>query len=769
MKNLVIVESLTKAKTIEKYLNTNPRLKSLGTFKVVASFGHVDNLPGKELGVDVANDFKLKYQVLPDKQKLVDELKAKAKDSDLVWLASDSDYEGEKISDSLRSILKLKKYHRVTFTEITSSALEKSFLAPRKIDENMVDAQETRRILDRLVGYTISPLLWKRYKTNMATALSAGRVQSALMHVIIDRENEIANFATKSYWYFMGDFKLKMGRNDAHELEEVKLYRGDTMFKTDNVKDVQKLLGALKDDFKITDTRVKEVKKSADMPYITSSLQQDAYNKHGFGIKRTMQLAQELYEKGFITYMRTDSYNISEDFKAKAETYINKNYGEQYFGGGSTKKKASKSAQEAHEAIRPSYLETSAEELPFGTEHKKLYDMIWKRTVAYFMKQCIMDELQIRIADKSFDKETYFLTTFSKVKFNGFMIVYGVKNEVYDFQKYLESLNGGNYDLNNRKIVAKNTWQSPPQRYNDSSIIKVLESEGIGRPSTYAGILGKLLEKQYLVKTDVQGTSMETLNYVYEKGKIVTHKSTVVIGAEKTRLMPSSIGMEIDKFITEHFDYIVDKKFTATMEGDLDRVAMGESKKLHVLSLFWKQFNADVTKAAKSYSGTKQALETQKTSITIKGVDYTLRYAKYGPVIEYTDALDAEKTKKYINMKPYLKYVRKELHDITEDEVSFITGLPRSVGVVDGKSVDLAYGPYSMYLKHNDKNYRMPMKIILSIVNGNMPSKNELVSVLTYEKKDTGGQKGEKAEKAVKSSKEVKKVVGAVKGSKTIK
>jgi DNA topoisomerase I len=754
MKNLVIVESLTKAKTIEKYLNTNPRLKSLGSFKVVASFGHVDNLPAKELGVDVGDNFKLKYQILPDKAKLVDELKAKAKEVDLVWLASDSDYEGEKISDSLRSILKLKKYNRVTFTEITSSALEKSFLAPRKIDENMVDAQETRRILDRLVGFTVSPLLWKRYRTNMASALSAGRVQSALMHVIIDRENEIVNFKPRAYWYFMGDFKLKMARNDSNDLEEVKLYKGDTMCKMESAKDVQKLLGRLKDDFKVTDTRVKETKKSADMPYITSSLQQDAYNKNGSSIKRTMQLAQELYEKGYITYMRTDSYNISEDFKEKAEAFINKSYGTQYFGGGSTKRRAGKSAQEAHEAIRPSYLETKAEDLPFGPEHKKLYDMIWKRTVAYFMKPCIMDELQIKIADRSFDKDLYFSAVFSKVKFNGYMIVYGVKNEVYDFQKYLSALNTGNYSLDCKKVLAKNTWQSPPQRYNDSSIIKVLETEGIGRPSTYSSILSKLLEKQYLVKSDIQGTPHETLNYVYEKGKITGEKGNVVIGAEKTRLVPSNIGMEIDKFVSENFDYIVDKKFTANMETDLDHIAMGESKKLQVLGVFWKQFNADVTKAGKTYPGTKIALESQRTSVNVNGVDYILRHAKYGPVIEYTDTETNDK--KYVNMKPYLKYVRKELSDVGKEEVAFIMSLPRSVAVVDGKPVELAYGPYSMYLKHADKNYRMPMKLILAVVNGGVLTKDEVVSVLTYVKKPKAGDA--KEDKDVEKKKVVKKM-----------
>jgi DNA topoisomerase-1 len=498
-KNLVLVESPAKAKTITKYLNSNKNLKQLGTFFVMASMGHVRDLKKGELGINIDKGFEPNYQVTPEKVKTVSEIRKKAAECDMVWLASDYDREGEGIAMHLKQILNLKKYKRITFTEITPKALEEAILNPRKIDDNLVDSQETRRILDRLVGFKLSPVLWKKYKTENMSGLSAGRVQSAVLHIVLQREAEIEKFASSSYWYYMGNFLLTI-KNEKHELEEVKLYKNGNVYKEEDKHIVTNILKKLKNNFSITDVKNKEVKRNADLPFITSSLQQESSSKYGFPLKRTMQLAQELYEKGHITYMRTDSYNISEDFKSTAHSYIIQEYGEEYYSGGSARRKVQKNAQEAHEAIRPTHIKLLSADLEMSPDHKKLYDMIWKRTVAYFMKACIYDELEIKIVDKSFVGDMHFQSTFSKVKFNGYMIVYGVKSESYDFMKYIEGIQIGKYSLTCKSVIAKNTWQSPPQRYNESAMIKVLENEGIGRPSTYASIMSKLLEKDILSK-----------------------------------------------------------------------------------------------------------------------------------------------------------------------------------------------------------------------------------------------------------------------------
>ena len=731
MKNLVIVESSTKAKTIAKYLNSNKNLKHLGSFTVVASFGHVRDLKKKELGIDVDKSFAPTYVVTEDKASVVSDLKKKAADVDVVWLASDFDREGEGIAMHLKEVLKLKKYHRITFTEITSKALEEAVLNPRKIDKDLVDAQETRRILDRLVGFKLSPVLWKKYKTENASGLSAGRVQSAVMHIIMQRENEVKNFKTGAYWYFMGNFALKM-KSEKHDLEEVRLYKDDSMYKEINKQVVQGVLKKVKGEFSIIDIKAKQTKKNADLPFITSSLQQESYNKFGFPLKRTMQLAQELYEKGHITYMRTDSYNIAEDFKVAAEKYITSQYGANYYSGGSSKKKVQKNAQEAHEAIRPTHVDTLGDAINLTPDHKKLYDMIWKRTVAYFMVPCVHDELEIKIADASFPKNgtMYFLSTFSKVKFNGFMVVYGVKNETYDFKKYIDGIKEGKYDLKNKNIIAKNTWQSPPARYNESSIIKVLEAESIGRPSTYSSIMSKLFEKKYIIKTDIAGIEKETTNYILEKSSLKEEKGTVIIGSERTRIVPTEIGEEIDKFLGEGFEYITDKSFTASMEADLDKIAEGEKNKLDVLNSFWGVFKKDLNKYD-NLKGTKTLLKTESLVHNIDGKDYTVRLAKYGPVIEFDNEKGADKKKTFITLKPYLKYFRKELNDVTEEDIKYIMSFPKKLFAIDGSDFVVVYGPYGFYGKYKGQNIRIPQWTIMNIIKDEY-TKEEIKKCIDY-------------------------------------
>ena len=724
--NLVIVESPAKAKTIAKYLNSSKRLSSLGQFFVMASMGHVRDLDKKNLSIDIDRGFVPDYQVSADKKATVSGLQKKAKECDVVWLASDYDREGEGIAMHLREVLRLKAYKRITFTEITPRALEQAILNPRAIDENLVDSQETRRILDRIVGYKISPCLWKNYKTeNMGgVALSAGRVQSAVMHIILEREREINEFNSASYWYFLGNFMLSLLGEPSQELKETKLHggAGGTVLKESEGAAALGLLKRLKGVFKIKTVKSKERKVSPELPFITSSLQQEASSKLGFGLKRTMQLAQELYEKGHITYMRTDSYNISDDFKADCQKYILGKWGDAFYNAsGSSKRKAkAKNAQEAHEAIRPTDVNMRAVDLDdkISSDHKRLYDMIWKRTVASFMTPCIYEDLDIQIVDESFARdESYFQATFSKVKFNGYMAVYGVANDVYDYNKYINAINTGKYKLDCSGIVAKNTWQSPPQRYADASIIRALESESIGRPSTYAGIMTKLYEKRYVVKSDVAGEEKPTLNYMYSpKSKRITEeKGTVTVGAERNKIVPTPIGMEIDKFLQAHFSYIIDKTFTASMEADLDKIAEGDKSKMAVLGGFWNVLKRDLEKVDKGPGrGKKQVLKTETYEHVLGGKSYTLRIARYGPVIEWQETSSSKKS--YISLKAFLTVTKKGMEDIDAQDIALLVNLPKKIAKVRGADFMLAYGSYGFYGKWQEKNIKLPYKTIKSIL-----------------------------------------------------
>lgn len=715
MKNLVIVESPAKAKTITKYLNSNPNLKSHGVFIVASSMGHIRDLKKKDLGIDINNNFTPTYQITDEKTKVVSELKKKAGDADVIWLASDYDREGEGIAMHLKEVLNLKKYHRITFTEITPKALENAICNPRLIDMNLVHSQETRRILDRLVGFKVSPLLWKRFSTSAGTGLSAGRVQSAVMNIILKRETEIREFKSTAYWYFLGNFVLRMAKKEEVKLEDIKLYKDNHVYKEANENQVKSFFKNIKNVFTVEDIKSKQSKRNPDLPFITSSLQQEAYNKFGFPINRTMKLAQELYEHGHITYMRTDSYNISDDFRAATASYIIQEYGENYYGGGVSRRKSQKNAQEAHEAIRPSDVATLSVNLDMSGDHKKLYDMIWKRTVAFFMTACVYDDLEIKIVDESFTGvDMYFVATFSKVKFNGYLKVYGVESESYDFSGYVKGLsNPKTYTLKCVDICAKNTWQSPPSRYNESSIVKVLETEGIGRPSTYAGILSKLFDKRYIIKSDINGVKKETKHYFYKVGRVTEEKSEVTIGEERTRIVPTEIGEAIDRFLQEHFSYIVDKRFTANMEADLDKIANGEKQKLSVLSVFWEVFGKDVSKL-ENIKEKKTTLKLESNSLDINGVKYITRFAKYGPVIEY----DSAGQKKYIGLKSYMKQFRKELNNVDADDIRLLTSLPKTIGMIDDSPFNFVYGPYGFYGKYKERNIKLPFKVVKNILGG---------------------------------------------------
>lgn len=726
--NLVIVESLAKAKTIEKYLNTSSILKSLTPFKVIASFGHIDNLPPKELGIDILNDFKLHYEIIPDKKKIINDMKEKCKNSRMVWIASDADFEGEKIADSIRNILKLKIYKRITFTEITQKALEHSIQNPREISDLLVNAQETRRILDRLVGYKLSPLLWSSYKTSTNNALSAGRVQSAVMHIIHEREKEIEKHISKCYWYFIGSFSIKESKDNS--LKDIKLYKESIVFKTEDKNEVNNIIGDIKNDFSINELNSKVSKQYPESPYVTSSFQQDAHVKLGIGLKRSMQIAQELYENGYITYMRTDSCALSEDFRKEVEQYVYDNYGKEYWEG-KAKCKISKNAQQAHEAIRPTHINmiNLPEDSSFGSEHKKIYSMIWKRSIASLLKPTIYNELIIHIVDSSMlRKKLYFIGTMKRIKWNGYQIVYGVKNDVDD----IDILKSTIQNIICKEVVAKNTWSNPPNRFNDSSLVKIMESEGIGRPSTYSSSIQKLFDRIYITKSNISGEKKDICNIIYNPKKgIYEQLSSITIGDEQSRIVPTSIGKEVDEFVTKWFPYIVDKKFTSHMEEDLDKIADGNKNKLDVLNTFWSVFEKDLNIVKSKVTKNKTTLQTNSLSFNIDNQEYIVRLAKFGPVIEFKD----NGQKHYIGLQQYLKFLNKKYTDINENDIAFMLKMPIILRGKYNEKVKCMFGPYGMYIKsEQNTNHKIPAYAVHKIIDSQGYLEPDIVtSILEYD------------------------------------
>lgn len=751
--NLVIVESKGKIASITKYLNSSPSLKSYGKFIVVASFGHILDLKKKNLAIDVDDNFKATYEPLPDKKDLIADLIKKSKEVDMVWLASDLDTEGAWISYSLRELLKPKNYKRIIFNEITEKALTYAIQHPGDIDMDLVNAQQTRRILDRLVGFKLSPLLWKRYKTVASLKLSAGRVQSCLLHLIIEREHEIQKFKSSAYWHFDADFTLTIEK-DKTELEAVKLYKGETICKIDKLADAQSFLKKINNKFTITDVKNKLTKQNPQMPYITSSLQQDA----PFSAKRTMALAQELYENGFITYMRTDSYNMSEDFKKDATSFVLSKYGDKYLNQGELRQKnAIKGAQEAHECIRITHPETMRLPEKFGNDQQKLYEIIWRRTIAYFMTACVYDELDIKIVDSSFVKDVAFISTFKKVKFNGYQVVYDLKIEKYSFDKYLTYLKSNKYDLVCKQIKGNNTWMSPPGRYNDASLSKLMETNGIGRPSTIVTTISKLEERNYVIKSNVEGTSQVTENLLYkpQTKTLSIIKDKTMVGAEQGKYVVSDIGFEIDNYLTQEFDYIVDPKFTSSMELDLDKIAEGKKTKLTVLNEFWKPFSKDL-KEENDNKVVKKELKTEEKELTVDGVKYKIRIGPYGPLIE---SVDKNGKKTFIGLKAYLQLVKKDYLDIEADDIKFLKQFPKMIEKLNNKEVILKFSVYGLYITYDGLNVKIPPKAIREYLETKTFTTEQIKSFIQYAKDHP--PKAKTAEEKPAAAKFVKKVKSA--------
>lgn len=671
--NLVIVESPAKAKTIERFLGKE--------FTVTSSFGHIRDLSKKQMGINIENRYEPEYVVSPDKVKVVDNLKKLAKEAKTVWLASDEDREGEAIAWHLVEVLGLdpSTTKRIVFHEITKEAIEKAVQNPRTINFNLVNAQQARRVLDRIVGFEVSPILWRKVKP----ALSAGRVQSVSVRLIVEREREIINFKTDNFYrvngVFEGDARLKAELNS----------KFDTAAKA-----MEFLNSCTEAEFSVSDVVKKPAKKSPAPPFTTSTLQQEASRKLNFSVSQTMTIAQKLYEAGHITYMRTDSVNLSGAAIASAQKVIVSEYGEQYHQVRAYKTK-SKGAQEAHEAIRPTYMEKHS--VSGSSAEQRLYDLIWKRTVASQMSDANFEKTTATIdISKSNSK---FIASGEVMLFDGFLRVYleSTDDENDDTVKgMLPPLKVGQA-LKAIEIVATERFTQRPPRYTEASLVKKLEELGIGRPSTYAPTISTILARGYILKEDRPGVERPYHIITLKAKKITETQATEVHGAEKSKLFPSDIGMVVNDFLVEHFPNIVDYNFTATVEKEFDEIADGRLEWFKMIDRFYHPFHKTVetTLEESEYTKGERVLGTDPKS----GKPVIVRIGRFGPLAQIGEAngSDSEKPQFASLLKGQL------IESITLEEALELFKLPRNVGEYEGKEVVIGVGRFGPYARHNSK------------------------------------------------------------------
>jgi DNA topoisomerase-1 len=670
-KNLVIVESPAKAKTIEGFLGEGYTVKS--------SFGHVRDLAKKGLGVDIENNFIPNYEISPDKAKIVAELKKLAKEAEMVWLATDEDREGEAISWHLFEALKLDEKHtqRIVFHEITKSAIKNAIANPRKIDKFLVDAQQARRILDRLVGFEVSPILWKKVRPS----LSAGRVQSVAVRLIVEREREIMNFKSTSAYKVSANFQAGNATVKA-ELS--------TRFKT--IEEAREFLKKCIDaDFTIDSVETKPAKKSPSAPFTTSTLQQEASRKLGFSVAQTMVVAQRLYESGKITYMRTDSVNLSDTAINQAKEAITNNYGEKYLNIRQYKTK-SKGAQEAHEAIRPTYIEH--QNIDGDAADKRLYDLIWKRTISSQMSDAELEKTTVVITgSKSPEK---FTVQGEVLKFDGFLKVYMEGTDEDDEENkegMLPPMKVGER-LKANEINAIERYTHHAARFTEASLVKKLEELGIGRPSTYAPTISTIQKRQYVVKEDREGVQRSFNALILKNNTISDEVRTEGTGAEKSKLFPTDIGMVVNDFLLKEFPQIMDFNFTAKVEEEFDDIAEGKIVWTKMLSDFYKPFHKNVeqtTEHSERASG-ERLLGVDPVS----GKNLYVRIGRFGPMAQLGEGNDE-------NNKPKFASLRKDqrLETITFEEAQDLFKLPRTVGEFEDKEMVVAIGRFGPYVRHN--------------------------------------------------------------------
>lgn len=671
MRNLVIVESPAKAKTIKKYLGDD--------FEVTSSQGHIRDLPTKEIGIDIDNNFTPKYIINPDKKRIVNDLKRMSSSAKVVYLASDDDREGEAISWHLKTALELTddKIKRIVFHEITEKAIKNAVANPRKIDMDLVNSQQARRLLDRLVGYKLSPVLWKKIKSG----LSAGRVQSVAVKMIVEREREIRNFKSEKSFKVVASFKTVDDKTFCAELKK----------NTKNEEETKALFLELSNkNFEISKVEKKKVVKSPVAPFTTSTLQQEASTKLGFSVTQTMLLAQHLYEAGKISYMRTDSVILSEDAIKQAQKVIKQTYGEEYCQQRQFTTK-SKNAQEAHEAIRPTHfedIEVSADE-----KEQKLYTLIRTRALASQMADAIINKTTLTITP---DNTTIFIAKGEVIEFDGFLKLYQTKkDEDEDDNIKLPKVKEGDI-LTLIKLIGKEKHSQGPSRFSEASLVKELEEKGIGRPSTYAPTIATIQNRGYIIKDSREGEKVEFKVITLEKNKITEGIEKKTEGSEKNKLYPTDIALITNDFLVTNFAEITNYDFTAKVEKELDDIAEGKNNWIKMLQNFYDKFISEVNKCSNS--------ERVEFTSRLLGVDpktgknIYVRIAKFGPVIQIGDKNENEKPH-FINL---LK--GQNVESITLNDVLKLMSFPKKIGEYKNKEVIVNIGPYGAYIKCGDIN-----------------------------------------------------------------
>lgn len=687
MKNLVIVESPAKAKTIEKFLG--------GDYKVMSSYGHIRDLKKKNFSIDVDNKFAPIYEIPSDKAALVADLKKAAAQAETVWLASDEDREGEAIAWHLFETLKLdpSKTKRIVFHEITKSAILNAIEHPRDIDINLVDAQQARRVIDRIVGFELSPVLWKKIKP----ALSAGRVQSVAVRLIVEREKEVKAFRPEEYFRLTADFTDAKG----HQLHTELSHRVQSR------PQAEKLLEeSASADFKVADITVKPTRKSPAPPFTTSTLQQEAARKLGFTVSQTMMVAQRLYEAGLITYMRTDSLNLSEFALASIAEEVKKNIGEQYHRARRYHTN-SKGAQEAHEAIRPT--DVSRESIDGTQQEKRLYTLIRRRTIASQMADAVIEKTTIDIEDAnaaSAEKPSKFVATGEVIKFDGFLKIYLEGRDDVDeeaAQGLLPALTVGE-SMSLLDMTAQQRYTQQPPRYNEASLVKKMEELGIGRPSTYAPTISTIQQREYVERADREGLTRDLITLRLADGAVRESTVTETYGGEKGKLIPTDIGMVVNEFLTEYFPNILDYNFTANIEQKFDEIAEGKLVWNDEISEFYRDFHPAVDSTLSMRLEHKVG-ERQLGVDPASGKPVAVKIGRFGPLVQIGEGNDDEKPQFASLLKG------QSMATITLDEALKLFEFPRTIGDYEGKEVTVAIGRFGPYVKHDGKFTSIPKSL----------------------------------------------------------
>jgi DNA topoisomerase-1 len=726
--NIVVVESPAKCKTILKHLNS---LKTKEKFTVIASYGHIRDLPKQKNAVDVST-FTPKYEINQDKIKQVKQLKEAVKDAKMVWIATDLDREGEGIGWHIVDLLRLQdhQYQRITFNEITKSAIDRAMKNPRKLDMNLVDAQQARRVVDRLYGYETTGVLWSAF-LGKRSLISAGRVQSAVLKIITDKEREIEVHKSSNYWLLEGVFHWNLPMNIASTMLHED-FTGTCSTQFVKVSEAKEVLSTFtQHSWEVMDVTIKQRSTKPAKPFITSTLQQDAFTTLGFAIQHTMKVAQELYERGAITYMRTDSTLLSEDAMKMIQNYIQTTYGEEFFQNNNSHQTANKNAQEAHECIRVTNvlvrtLETAT------SDQQRVYTLIYHRTIASQMKPAMFQDICVHVRNQTQDpsptsESLTFQSSLSHLIYPGWKLVYDATlTDKVVSEAFVEQTANllCDCEASAKRIEAKHHWTQPQLRYTEASIVKTLEKEGIGRPSTYASILKKLLDKKYVDIQNVKGKDVDcvhlsrTFPVTNTEAIIEETRETKPLISESKKLVPTETGIIINKFMEDYFQPLIEKRFTNDMEQKLDMVAQGSKGYFEVLQAFYQNIETYLKRARVSIANEQKSslkstpvhTPSEANILVVDGVEYTIRKAKFGHVIQYQG--NSAKTV-YLSLEMYMKMTKKKIEDITAKDVKFLLQFPKRIRNGDGdedEDVTIVLGPYGFYCKHKDKNIGLTPK-----------------------------------------------------------